>query len=108
MYSVLGKHVDLRPLAKQSTIEFALSGQGKAVLLHVGKLRNSYNWIQYDDYTNTIQLITMNGQIQELGMVIPEQVKTILDKTRAITVMEIDNEFGCREQTLLVFNKTVN
>ena len=79
----------MESLIRQSELEFAINGLGKAILLHKGPLSHDYSWIQYDSYTNTIQLITEDGAIQELGVAVPAAVKTLLDKTREISLIEI-------------------
>jgi hypothetical protein len=97
----------LNTLAKETAIELAVNEAGRAVLLHKGPLKRDYAWIQYDPLTTTVQMITENGDIQELGVNIPEKIKHLLDRTRQIAVVEVTPELVCVKQILAVFNKVL-
>jgi len=98
----------LEPLAKLARVELVINKAGKAVLLHMGELSQDYSWIQYDDYTGTLQFITEEGLVQELGFVVPDIIKKALDHTREISIIEIDSEYNCKQRTLNTFNKVVH
>ncbi len=97
----------LNTLAKETSIELAVNEAGRAVLLHKGPLKRDYAWIQYDPLTTTVQMITEDGTIQELGVKIPEKIKHLLDRTRQIAIVEITANYACVKQVLAVFNKVL-
>ncbi|MGB4057218.1 MAG: hypothetical protein WBK77_03955 [Alphaproteobacteria bacterium] len=95
-------------VAKRAKLEFLVNDRGDAMLLHMGPLKSGYEWVQYDDYTGTIQFIMPGGDVQELGMVVPKPIKEVLDKTRALTFLELNPDFSLRAHKLVVFNKVLN
>ncbi len=100
--------MSLEPLTRQTNLEFVINKLGQALLLHKGPVLHDYLWIQYDSYTGTVQLIGEQGEIQELGMVVPEKVRTLLDKTREVSLLEIADDFSCTRREIKIFNKVVN
>jgi hypothetical protein len=89
-------------------MELAVNSAGNALLLHMGPLPHSYCWIQFDDYSDTVQLVTEDGALQELGIVVPAPIRKAIVDTRAITLMEIGADFQCHGQKLVSFNTVLS
>jgi hypothetical protein len=98
----------LPALAKNSKFELAVNGAGKALLLHMGPLPHAYSWIQFDDYSDSVQLITEDGALQELGIVVADPIKKAIQSTREITMIEVGDNFIGKQQTIVVFNKVLS
>ena len=96
--------MQLRPFAEEHQCEFAVNHAGKALLFHVGALKNSYSWLQYDSVVDRIQLITESGSIQDLGLSVPDQLKSAIQSTNQITFIEINGNNSCQRQMRVVFN----
>ncbi len=99
--------MQIRPFAEEHQCEFALNQAGKALLFHVGALKNSYSWLQYDSTINRIQLITESGSIQDLGLEIPPPLKAAIENTKIITFIEINGNNSCQRQMRVVFNNVL-
>lgn len=95
----------IQSLSSTSSIELLVNERGHAVLLHKGALHHEYGWFQFEPQTETVQLITEKGAIQELGFVIPAPIKTALRKTMEITLIEVNEDSTCRRSLLLPFTK---
>lgn len=98
----------LSPLSKEVRIEFALNNEGKAVLFHKGPLQHDYCWIQFDPHFGAIQLVTEDGETQDLGLVLPEHVKKIIQKTGEVSLLELTEGNKCQRFVLVVFNTVLN
>lgn len=98
----------LEPLNAKMPVEILISHTGNVMVLHQGKTGVRYSWVQFDPYTSRLQFITTEGEIQDLGMNIPETFHESLQNTREIFMMEIGKDFSRGEPYLIKFSPLVD
>lgn len=98
----------LEPLSKNSKFEFVVNSSGKAMLLFQGTVAHPYAWAQYDSASGTVQLVSEEGELQDLGIKIPEHVKKLLAETRDITFAEVGEDGAYKRHAKLVFNNVLS
>jgi hypothetical protein len=99
--------VHLQPVTNNNTLQFLVNERGEALVLHKGPLQHLYSWLQYDRYTETIQFVTDEGDIQEFGAILPELIKRALPKTHFVTLIELNGVKSCKHIMRLVFNNVL-
>jgi len=98
----------LDPFIEEQKFEFIVNKEGRALLLHKAPLRHNYLWIQYDSYLDTIQFVSEEGAVQEMGVVVSPSIKESLHNTQEITLVEV-NESGINARHMdVVFNNVLN
>lgn len=97
----------LKPLTHENDVEFIVTSVGNAVLMHRGPLQRDYSWVQLDRDNHSLQLITPEGEIQELGMPMHPPFEKNLDATRELILMLVDDDNVCRDMRFLKFTTMV-
>lgn len=94
----------LKPLAQEMEVELVVSGVGNAMLLHKGAILHSYAWVQYDQALKSMQFITEEGEVQNLGLPIHKPFHDPLLKTRELLMVEINADMSLGDPKLIKFS----
>lgn len=95
------------PLTEETAVQLTMDENGKAVLLYKGKLRQTYEWVQYDEQNRALQFITDTGATQELGMVIHEPFHSFFQKSEELAIITVNEEKVCDSMIKIDFVRLV-
>jgi hypothetical protein len=98
----------LKPLSQENDVEFIVTSIGNAVLLHRGPLQRDYSWVQLDKDNHSLQLITPEGDIQDLGMRMHPPFEKNLRATKELILVMVDDNNVCRDMRFLKFTTMVH
>lgn len=93
----------LNPLSEQMPVQLIVSHVGNAMLLHQGEMVEDYAWVQYDGLSNSVQLVTQEGALQELGVNIEKAMQKPLLQTRELLMIEIGKDYSKKNPRLIKF-----
>ncbi len=82
----------LPPLATRMEIDLLINEESKIWLLYSRPLQDMVKWAEYDPRSNKLALIMLSGQLQELGLVIPEKMQELLRNSRELYLVQITNK----------------
>lgn len=99
--------MSLKPLTEEMPVEFIVNDVGSAMLLHRGPLARAYAWVQYDRDATSLQLITENGDLQDLGMKIKGAFMKPLAKTKELMMIELGEDSGFKNVVFLKCTQVV-
>ncbi len=85
----------LAPLTDETAVELIMNESGAAMLLYKGKLKQNYEWVQYDEQARALQFITEEGATQELGMYIHEPFHTYFKKSKELSIVTVNEQKIC-------------
>lgn len=97
----------MQAFSEERTAEFIVNDIGNAMLLYQGALPHSYSWVQFDEEHSEIKLITDEGDAQDLGVKIPQDLSEGLKHANEILMLEIDDSGEPKDAIMLKFVKTV-
>lgn len=97
----------LAPLTDETAVELVMNDSGTAMLLYKGKLKQKYEWVQYDEQKRALQFITEEGGTQELGMKIHEPFHTFFKKSEEIVIVTVNEQKVCDSTTTVAFTRLV-
>ncbi len=83
-------------LAATMKVDLLINTNNDVFLLHDRPLAADLDWIEYDQGTNHLVLMFTDGQMQELGMVIPPMMGDLLMKGGQVTFIYMNN--GVKER----------
>ncbi len=95
--------MSLKPLSQENDVEFIVTSIGNAVLLYRGALQRDYSWVQLDREGRSLQFITEEGLIQDLGMPIHAPFEKNLHATNELIMVMVDENNVCRDMRFLKF-----
>jgi hypothetical protein len=96
----------LESINKSMEFNLFVSEAGNVVLMYKAPLIHNYDYVQFDKQSNSLDFITIEGEIQNLGMNIPKRMHAKLQETRELLMVEIDENHSCQNSTLLEFIQT--
>ena len=82
----------LPSLASKMTVEINFSSNKKVSILHKGKLPFVLKWVEYDPDLNTLTLVSETGQMQDVGLKIPDSYKNRFAITSHIFVVRVGDK----------------
>ncbi|HQX27540.1 MAG TPA: hypothetical protein PKX38_06345 [Alphaproteobacteria bacterium] len=97
----------LKPLSQENDVEFIVTSIGNAVLLHRGPLQRDYSWVQLDRDNHSLQFITEEGDIQDLGMRMHPPFEKNLRATKELILVMVDENNVCSDPRFLKFTGMV-
>lgn len=96
--------MEQKTLFENQGVELLVNGVGLAMLYHRGPLPHEYVWAQYDQHSHTMQLVTDDGTVQELGMTIHKPFHAPLMKAREMFLIEVDENKNYSNPQLIKFS----
>ena len=69
-----------------------VSRVGNAMLLHKNDVRDDYLWVQYDQYSNSLQFITEDGDMHFLGFDLDAGMQEPLLNTKELLMVQIGED----------------
>ncbi len=97
----------LAPLTEETAVQLTMNESGAAMLLYKGKLKYTYEWVQYDEQNQTLQFITDEGATQELGMKIHEPFHSFFQKSKELAIITVNEQKICEEMIKIDFIRLV-
>jgi hypothetical protein len=82
----------LAPLSKQMTVEILFSSNGKVSLLHGKKLSYILKWVEFDQELNSLTFVSTSGQMQDVGLKVPDDYKARFARTSDIYVIRVGDD----------------
>lgn len=98
----------LNPLSQDMPVEFVVSITGSVAIVHKGRAQHDYIWVQYDQYADSVQLVTEDGKLQDLGLSLNDSMLRSLMKTREVMMIELTDNMAIRKPKLLKFSALVH
>lgn len=80
------------PLSSQMHLELMVNDDSQVWLLHDKPFSGILKWVEYDEDTNLMTLVTEDGMSQNLGIVIPEKIGQLLLSSQQLTALLMNYE----------------
>ena len=97
----------LKPLTETTKYNLSISEVGNVVLFHKGPMQHVYSYAEFDKETRSIDLVTENGETQEIGVTVPDNLHGRLDKTKEMLIVEIMEDNSYENPTFIKFVKPI-
>lgn len=79
-------------LASQMNVDLVVNDDGSVWLLHDKPFSDFLRWVEYDAADNKVTIVTQQGRVQDLGMVIPAPMIPAFLKARDICIAQLRNK----------------
>lgn len=100
--------MDNASLSELMSFELCVSEHGKAVVLYKNKLPNNYIWVQYDKQSSSLQLVSKEGDVQDMGIKIPDPVLENLLKAQEMHFLELSESNQLKAIRCIALNEVLN
>lgn len=97
----------LPPLTDETAVQLTMNDSGAAVLFYKGKLKQTYQWVQYDEQNRVLQFVTEEGATQELGMTIHEPFHSFFQKSEELAIITVNEQKICDSAIKIDFIRLV-
>lgn len=105
---MLGGVMNLQPLSQLQPIELIVSDIGNVMLLHKGEMQKDFCWAEYDEVSNKFQFITLDGELQELGLELKPEMKASLQVTNELFIFQVMEDGLMADPRIIKFTKVMN
>lgn len=100
--------MNLQPLSQLQPVELIVSDIGNVLLLHKSKIHNDFLWAEYDEVSNKFQFITLEGELQELGLELKPEMIASLHATNELFIFQITDDGLMVDPRIIKFTKVMN
>ncbi len=97
----------LPPMTEETAVQLTMNESGTAILMYKGKLKHTYEWVQYDEQNRALQFVTDEGATQELGMKIHEPFHSFFQNSKELAIITVNKQKKCDSMVKIDFIRLV-